>query len=179
MFDIAKRAAVVIVAAVIIHGIAEAQVQAPVPDAYAFLYSRTVDVEAARKRLPFTSISIEHRGCFGTCPVYTATLNLDGSAIYEGKRNVERIGRFLGRVAIRDFAQLCLLIERSDFTKFGDRLAQSSDDETVIVLVSRRNGESTRVVNYAMIAPPEAWVVQRAIAGVVARLQWRPATTGR
>jgi len=51
-----------------------------VPEAYAFLYSglrtRDSDFETARRTLPYTSISISHSGCFGTCPIYSATLNL-------------------------------------------------------------------------------------------------------
>jgi len=180
MLDIAKLAAVVIVAAVIADGIVQAQISAPVPDTYAFLYSRYVDVKGARQRLPFTSISITYGGCLGTCPRYTATLNLDGSATYDGKASVERKGRFTGLVSIGDFGQLSLLIERSGFMTLSRGYGVSGTDlETVTVCVTRRNGETKMVMNNGSAAPPEVWVLERALAGVVSRIEWRPATTSK
>jgi hypothetical protein len=180
MSDIAKRAAVVIVAAVIADETLQAQVPPPVPDAYAFLYSRNADVDAARKRLPFASISISHKGCFGNCPIYTATLNLDGSANYDGKAAVERKGQFTGLVSLSEFGQLSLLIERSGFLKLASGYGVSGTDlETVAVTVTRRNGETKMVINYGYAAPPEVWVLERAIAGAVARIRWKQATTSK
>ena len=147
MFDISTRTTALILVALLTGGILLARMLRPepappaapqqAPDAYSFLYSERFSKshqDAAYRSLPFTAISITHDGCFGLCPVYTATIRLDGLSTYEGKEHVERVGRFTGDVDLSDFAQLCLLIERSGFMNLADRYAAPwTDDETVTV----------------------------------------------
>jgi len=38
--------------------------------------------------------SIERTACYGTCPIYKFSIYNSGYAVYEGKRFVEKIGRF-------------------------------------------------------------------------------------
>jgi hypothetical protein len=154
-----------------------------VPDGYAFLYSdlrtRDADIAAAQKTLPYTSIAIRRSGCFGTCPVYSVTLNLDGTATYTGERFADRTGKFSGRVYWNDYGHLCLLIDTSGFMNLGNRYATNwTDDETTTVTVTRRNGEVKSVEDYGRFAPPEAWTVERAIDGVVGQIKWTAASGG-
>jgi hypothetical protein len=159
--------------------------QAPtVPDAYAFLYpgSRTkaADFEAARRALPYTSISIDHKGCFGVCPIYSATLSLNGAATYNGERYVERVGRFSGRVDLRDFGQLVLQVERSGFMSLADQFSSpEADHETITVTVTRRVNGVKSLTDYGSYAPPEVWLLERAIAGVVSRIRWTAVGRGQ
>jgi len=52
--------------------------------------------------------SIHRSFCFGTCPVYTLTINNNGDALYEGTRNVEMMGSYSGKFSA---AQMNALIE--------------------------------------------------------------------
>jgi len=55
-----------------------------------------------------TFASIERTFCFGTCPVYTLTIGVNGNATYEGTRNVDMLGTYSGKFTP---AQMNTLIE--------------------------------------------------------------------
>jgi len=149
----------------------------PVPPQYAFLYDEGITREdtwnAARKTLPYESISLARRGCFGTCPVYSVTIRADGGATYTGERNATRIGTYSGRTYFGDFAQLAMFIERSGFMKLSDRYtAPHTDDETVVVTVVMRDGTTKTVSDYGRYGPPDLWILERAIDGVIEEMKW-------
>jgi hypothetical protein len=155
-----------------------------VPDQYAFLYAspaeRSAAWAAARQSLPFESISLKRMGCFGTCPVYTVTLRLDGSASYDGARFVERLGNFSGQVYFGDFAQLSLFVERSGHMKLADRYAAPwTDDETVQVTVTPRTGAPKTVTDYGRYGPPDLWMLERSIDGVAGHIKWTSVAAGQ
>jgi uncharacterized protein DUF6438 len=88
---------------------------AGVPNGFSFLYDLGIRIRpnaAAEAALPFATIMLERTGCMGTCPVYQVTLNVDGTAAFDGIAHVGRIGKFVGRVPLYDFAQLAILAER-------------------------------------------------------------------
>jgi hypothetical protein len=129
---------------------------------------------AAQAALPFASITLSRSACFGTCPVYRVTLNVDGTAGYEGVKYVDRIGTFVGRVPFYDFAQLALLTERARFMTLQERYAGSwTDAETTTVTIRARSGREKTVDDYGGFGPPELWALQRAIDGVVESIKWK------
>jgi hypothetical protein len=110
--------------------------------------TRSGEWEAARRALPYESITIKRGGCFGECPIYSATLHVDGTASYNGERFVEHIGSFSGKVYLGDFAQLLMFVERLGFMKLTDRYsAPWTDDETVNVTVTPRTGNAKTVTD--------------------------------
>ncbi len=44
--------------------------------------------------------------CFGKCPVYTLTIFKDGSMLYEGKANVERLGFYTAQLSKEQVKEL-------------------------------------------------------------------------
>jgi len=92
-----------------------------------------------------------------------------------GQRFFERIGKFAGRMSILDFGQLCFFVERSGFMKLNDRYAAPiTDSQTVTVTVTPRTGEAKTVANYGGFGPPDLWLLERAIDGVVGQISWTP-----
>jgi len=148
-----------------------------VPKGFSFLYDFGVRQRpnlAAQATLPVASIMLRRGGCFGTCPVYRVTLNVDGTAAYEGVAYVGRIGKFVGRVPFYDFAQLALLAERAGFMTLQERYAGSwTDDETRRITIRARSGKEKTVEDYGDFGPPELWALERAIDGVVESIKWR------
>jgi hypothetical protein len=148
-----------------------------VPKGFSFLYDFGIRMQpnlAAQATLPFQSIMLGRSGCFGTCPVYRVTLNVDGTAVYEGVAHVDRIGTFVGRVPFYDFAQLALLAERAGFMTLQERYAGSwTDAETTRITIRARSGKEKTVDDYGAFGPPELWALQRAIDGVVESMRWR------
>jgi hypothetical protein len=148
-----------------------------VPATYSFLYdsgmARMESWPAAQKSIPVVAITIARKGCFGTCPVYSTTLRADGSATYVGGRNAPRTGSHAGKVFFGDFARLALFVEQSGFKQLAGRYtAPWTDDETVVVIVTWRDGTTQEVSNYGRFGPPDLWVLERAIDAVVNEIKW-------
>jgi hypothetical protein len=130
---------------------------------------------AAQKAIPIVAITIQRKGCFGTCPVYSATLRADGVATYTGGRNAPRTGGHTGRAYFGDFARLALFVEQSGFMQLAGRYtAPWTDDETVVVSITNRDGTTKEVSNYGRFGPPNLWVLERAIDAVVNEIDWKP-----
>ena len=148
-----------------------------VPDTYSFLYDlgRVDSWAAAQKAIPIVAITISRKGCFGTCPVYSATLRSDGLATYTGGRHAPRTGSHRGKAYFGDFARLALFVEQSGFMQLAGRYtAPWTDDETVVVSITSRDGTTKEVSNYGRFGPPNLWVLERAIDAVVNEIDWKP-----
>jgi len=105
--------------------------------------------------------------------MYRVTLNVDGTAEYQGTKHVSRIGTFVGRVQFYDFAQLALLAERAGFMNLRERYAADwTDDATTSLTIRGRTGKDKTIEDYGSFGPPELWALQRAIDGVVESIRW-------
>lgn len=54
----------------------------------------------------YTSVSLRQGACFGTCPVYTITVQPDGAAAYRGRNYAPRKGEFAGSVPADSLAAI-------------------------------------------------------------------------
>lgn len=146
-----------------------------VPQRYAFMYGLgLVDEEKAWRALPFDSISLERKPCFGSCPVYKATFYKGGRATFQGAGNVERKGKFEGRIGIYDYARLCYLLEEMEFSSMRSSYrAAWTDDSTVILTATKLGGvQRHSVEEYGRFGPPRLWALQMAVDLTVERIQW-------
>lgn len=85
---------------------------------------------AAKNDSVFASI---HRSfCFGTCPVYTLTINNNGDAIYEGTQNVDLMGTYSGKFTP---AQMNALIESAKSIDYMN-MEDTYDDPNITDLPS-------------------------------------------
>ncbi len=149
-----------------------------VPDNYAFLYAsgraRMESWPAAQQAIPVVLITISRRGCFGTCPIYVASLRSDGAATFNGGRNAPRTGTYVGKAYFGDFARLALFVEQSGFMQLQSRYtAPGTDQETVVVSITMRDGTTKEVSNYGRFGPPNLWILERAIDAVIGDIEWK------
>lgn len=152
-------------------------VAAEVPEEYAFLYHRDLESSHAelRARLPVERIELERTGCLGSCPVYRVSLSRTGQAVYEGEHHVDRSGRYVGEVYLWYFAQLAYALERIDFEDLDRSYRPSawvSDRPTFIVTVAFTDGREVQVSDYGSQAPPEFWLLTKAIDAVAEDIEW-------
>ncbi len=118
-----------------------------------------------------SEISLEHTGCFGSCPIDKVILRKDGTATYFGKDYVTRKGTYQGKMKY-GFPALAELIYRSGFFNLKDKYeAPYTDLDTSIVSVVR-NGERKTVINYGREAPIEVWGIEKTIEALVEDIQW-------
>jgi hypothetical protein len=98
-------------------------------------------------------IELERTACFGTCPVYSVTIDAKGNVTYEGFRFVRVGGRQRDRIPIARVAALLEAAERIRFFEMQDRYhAPVTDNPTTFVTI-KSGGRSKRIEDY--IAGPE------------------------
>jgi hypothetical protein len=114
-----------------------------------------------RAEPPITRIVLERTPCFGTCPVYTLTVNSSGVVEFDGKNNVKAKGMQTGKISAQSFAQLVKKIGEIDFFNLRDRYDGKNPDgsgSTVTDLPTRKTtvtrGDQTKTVEDYFRGPP-------------------------
>lgn len=69
-------------------------------------------------------VSLERRPCFGTCPVYTVTLDGSGAVRFEGRRFVKDTGTSVGSVSPARVDSLLAELEAAGYFSFAGRYAR-------------------------------------------------------
>jgi hypothetical protein len=124
-----------------------------------------------------TSVMLRRGACFGSCPIYEVTLEADGTAVWNGERFVERLGRHRGEVDVNDLARLARFIERAGF--FGwepEYLGNVTDTPDYQLTVARRDQTKT-VRQNAVDEPPDFWVIAAVVDGLAETVAWAPVDT--
>jgi hypothetical protein len=99
-----------------------------------------------------TSVSLERRPCFGTCPVYAVTIVGSGAVRFEGRRFVADSGTFTGTVPKARVDSLLAELDAAGYFALADRYVAgapgceryATDLPTVITEV-RFRGRAKRV----------------------------------
>jgi len=73
-------------------------------------------------------ISIEASPCMGDCPVYRAEIYSNGLVIYEGRENVDKLGRYTGRLSRKEFKQIRLAFNEAGFFSMQDEYVEPWTD---------------------------------------------------
>ncbi len=154
---------------------AEKAAPAGTPDEYNLIWSQRYlsATEEAQKEaaLPYTSIKMERTECYGTCPAYSVTFHRDGSAEYEAKAHLPKLGSFTGHIRITTFARLCYSLQRLGvFNLKPDYSANWTDDSRCTISVEGR--EKKVVSEYGGIGPIELWSAQMIIDQVKDEIEW-------
>ena len=65
------------------------------------------------KKIPTDVLfELKKSGCYGTCPIYSISIDANGNIKYEGKRFVEAIGSFTWQMNDKDFKELRALLNK-------------------------------------------------------------------
>ena len=102
-----------------------------VPPHYRFLSEPGIGMESVDSlwsQIPYDSIYLRREPCFGTCPMYDATLYRGGRARYRGIRFVDRVGDYRGEVTLQDYGRLAYLLDRFEFMSLPDSFAAAYTD---------------------------------------------------
>lgn len=119
-------------------------------------------------------ISLERTPCFGACPIYKVTLKPDGKVVYEGKRFVDKIGRYEAQVNSEDVQRINEIVHKLGYWKLKDKYtAQITDMPSALVtVVTEKKSKTTD--NYGNQGPTELWAIEQLIDKVVAGAQdWK------
>jgi hypothetical protein len=120
-------------------------------------------------------ITLERTACFGTCPVYTLTINGDGTVIYEGKDFVKTGGRVETTISQDKVKQLISEFEKVDYFSLNDSYTERTitDAQTVITSITI-DGKTKTIEHYYgdFSAPKQLTELEDKIDEIVDSGQW-------
>lgn len=122
-------------------------------------------------------IGFETTSCYGLCPEYTATLFADGSATYEGRANVERVGYFRGHLEPARFELLARLILEARLFEGPHRVSCGVTDNSAVYFSIVRGGKRSTLYHYAQYYSGTATlnVIEEVLESDINSIQWQPA----
>ena len=130
---------------------------------------------------PAGHISLERRPCFGTCPVYTVTLERSGAVIFQGRRFVADTGGFTGSIPAARADSLFRELDAAGWFALADRYGMGepgcerfATDLPSVVTEVRMDGRSKRVEHDygCTTAPAKLEALERRIDEVVGVGRW-------
>src|SRR5699024_1184049 len=75
--------------------------------------------QEGKNNLEIKSVLMKRTACFGTCPVYKVKFKLDGTAIYNGIRYVDKKGKYKGKFGSYNYGKLISFINKIEFEDFN------------------------------------------------------------
>src|ERR1041385_488492 len=101
------------------------------------------------------SITLSRTACFGTCPIYTVTINSAGTVTFDGERFVKNVGLAQGRIDKSAFRDLVREFERIDYFSLPNNFSPGTKvcPKTITDMPSantsiRLNGKTKGVAHY-------------------------------
>jgi hypothetical protein len=125
-----------------------------------------------------TGITLERTPCYGSCPVDTLELRVDGTALYTGKENTDRIGQFTGTLQKREFDKLALWLVTEGVFELNTSYGTPNVDSPAQVIRIVRGGKSKWVVNNSMDRSLQVLAMERVILAVSEVIEWQPSKSG-
>ena len=117
--------------------------------------------------------SINRSYCFGTCPVYTFTINNDGKASYVGTRNVKNIGEYSSKVTPAQMNALIEVAKSINYMSFEDEYDNKSITDlpstTTSIVIDGKRKEVMRRYQY----PKEIKTLEEAFDQLIESLDWK------
>lgn len=129
---------------------------------------------AADNPTAITQISLERTPCFGMCPEYKVVFYADGTARYEGKRHVDRQGRYISeRPGKFYFEKLAALADAIEFEKLKDAYRAPATDLPSVIVTVHYGKKIKQVIDYGNLEPIELWGFEMAIDGAASKVRWK------
>lgn len=123
-------------------------------------------------------IILERTMSYGRFPVYKIIFRSDGTAIYEGKDNVEKIGRYIGEIDKNDFNWLVELINKLNFLELEENYPSNDRDSASVITTVVYDGKRKSVANHAEAGPMELWTIEKVIDGIIFDIYWENENEG-
>ncbi len=121
-----------------------------------------------------TEIGIEQDGggLGGAGPDYTLIAMDDGTCRYEGRENVERIGKFTGTIPRRYFTELARFIKDSEYMALHDEYSRNGFDGSTIYTTVVMDGKRHIVKDYMDGGPSKLWAIEQLIDRLLDQAVW-------
>lgn len=84
--------------------------------------------------------------CYGTCPVYTATIFADGRVEYDGQRFVALLGKHTLSLPVATVNEMLAEAKRINFNKFRERYSGNTSDLPASIITVHPVGQPAKAV---------------------------------
>ncbi|QDT44779.1 hypothetical protein Pan241w_48950 [Gimesia alba] len=142
--------------------------------------------EAIRKTLPFRQIKLERRAPGGysletgkgfPAVIYYIEFNADGTALLHAISGTEKNGIYKGKIALTDYARLCLLYETlineaGDPEKFGHVIQSSHPVTSELTLTFQKNQPIRKHRNDVNFGDFKFWVFENVFENIESKIKW-------
>lgn len=141
---------------------------------------QAASVSAAQALPADARVTLERTGCAGECPVFTVSLDADGTVTFDGRAHVLATGRHTRQIAPAQVRSLLDEAERIGFFQLAERYASRPDagerattfvDVPAAIVTVTRGGE-TRRVHDLLGAPESLRAFERHIETVTQTRTW-------
>lgn len=93
-------------------------------------------------------IKLERTACFGTCPVYTVTIDARGNVTYDGTSFVRVQGRQTDRIPVASVGKILETAARIGFFGLKDEYSALVSDLPSTFITITRDGRTKRIEDY-------------------------------
>ncbi|MGB1040795.1 MAG: DUF6438 domain-containing protein [Flavobacteriales bacterium] len=92
-------------------------------------------------------MSLSRSVCFGTCPAFEAKIFGNGIVVYEGIKNVKRLGKYKGKISVDEINRFMLTASKLGFFKLKDKYDNPNvTDLPTAVTFLNYNGKKKKVI---------------------------------
>ena len=114
-----------------------------------YLYIPTLPPE----NLDDIEIILERTACYGTCPIYSVTIDGDGNVTYEGTQFVKTLGVQMYNIPQSSVEELVALVYQTNYFSLNDRYEFSATDLPTVITTVRIGDDTKTVENYGGAGP--------------------------
>ncbi len=114
---------------------------------------------------------LQKGGCFGTCPVYTLTINQNGEATFEGRMNTNKQGIHAKKISSEEVTKLEKLFKNAKFYQFEENY-ESRIADLPMITIGFDNGSGMKLVSGKMERPEEVKQLQYALEKIAESDGW-------
>ena len=117
-----------------------------------YLFNDFVEYNAKVRDFHIEQIEYSTTMCFGTCPVFSLSINKDRTAEYDAKQFNKESGEFAAVIDEKHFTELMQLVNYIDFPKLKDHYSVSwTDDQTSILVITYDGGKQKKIIDYGLM----------------------------
>lgn len=118
-------------------------------------------------------VMMERTACYGSCPVYSVSITINGDVEYVGVKHVPFIGTRKGKIESWYVHQLFQFISDSNYFAYQSRFSRPiTDNAFVYSQVVKVDGSSKIIQNYANSAPTVIWAIEELIDATGMKARW-------
>jgi len=112
--------------------------------------------------------------CFGTCPVYKMYLLDNFTLVYEGEKNVEKIGKFTAKSSQEEYDQIIAFAKEVNYFEMDEAYVAEVSDLPTTYTTLVKGKERKTIVNLFM-GPDELTEFESYFDSLFKNKDWQPA----